>query len=299
MSTNNYPLSCNASVRNTGLSKLCPDISTLTKLIVCPYNYSIDTAANAKLKTTWEQAINEDKTDRIYPFPVSFNFEDNSEEAVYDEGSTGSIFVRDGKINFTFVIESSRYIHSALKSHSNRQVSVYFGDQSGRIHGVSSDGVFFEAVNMETFTVEKLKVNDGSEGTKTRITMIFADSDSWQNKPAVVIPNFNVKDLEGLCDVVITDEGSSTTSALKIKTEFLNTTTPVSGLDDTPSADFIIIDKNGVEQVPDSIDDNDGQYTFNFTTPLSAADYTINLKSPKTMTTKGFESTGSVTITVS
>lgn len=296
---NNYPISCDANVKNTGLSKLCPDISTLTKLIVCPYNYSIDTAANAKLKATWETAINEDKTDRIYPFPASFNFEDNSEEAVYDEGSTGSIFVRDGKINFTFIIESSRYIHAALKSHSNKQVSVYFGDQSGRVHGVSSDGVFFEAVNMETFTVEKLKVNDGSEGTKSRVTMIFADSATWQEKPAVVVStDFNIKDLEGLFDVYLSDAGGSTTSALNVNTAIKNTDISVPGFEETPSADWVVLNSSLVEQAPTTIDDNDGSYVFNFGTPLTAGDYTVNLKSPKTMTTKGYESTGAVTITV-
>lgn len=296
---NNYPISCDANVQNTGLSKLCPDISTLTKLIVCPYNYSIATAAEAKLKATWETAINEDKTDRIYPFPVSFNFEDNSEEAVYDEGSTGSIFVRDGKINFTFIIESSRYIHAALKSHSNKQVSVYFGDQAGRVHGVSSDGVFFEAVNMETFTVEKLKVNDGSEGTKTRVTMIFADSATWQTKPAVIAPtDFNVKDLEGLFDVVLTESGTSTTSAVSVRATCNNTDIPVPGLDTTPSGDWIVKDAAGVEEVPTTIDDNDGIYTFNFGTPLTAGDYTFDLKSAKDMTTKGYESTGALTATL-
>lgn len=301
MATNDYAIACNSNKANTALDKLCQDIGAIKGYIVCPWSYEIDTAANAKLEATWITGIQAPVSDRIYPFPEVFLMEDNSEEAVYQEGSISSLFVRDGKVNYSFTHESSRYKHAALKTHSNQKVSVYLIDQQGRIHGVSSDGVKFEAINLATFTVEKLKINNGTDATTTKVTMIFDDSLKFQLNPAIIKPaDWNANDLEGLCDVLLTESGTPTLSEVIIDAEVWRTGDPVLGFSETPGEDWTVKNASGVEQSPTDITDNgDGTYTFSFGTPLTAGTYTFNLLAPNLMTTKGYESKEAVSVTLS
>lgn len=300
MATNNYPVNCDASVKNTGLSELCQDIGTIVGYVVCPLNYAIDTAVLAKTLATWTTAIQAPKSDRVYPFPSVFLMEDNSEDAVFQEGSISSLFVRDGKINYDMTHESSRYKHAAMKTHSNKKVSVYLIDQQGRIHGVSSDGVFFEAINLDTFVVQKLKVNNGSDATTTKTTMIFADSEEFQLNPAFVKPeDFNPKNLAGLSDAAIAESGTPTTSEVIISVSANRTTNAIPGLSETIGEDFTVTNAAGAEQTITTITDNsDGTYTFAFGTPLVAGDYDFNLLASNLMATDGYESTGAAVITL-
>jgi hypothetical protein len=298
----NYKLNCDASVKNTGLSKLCEDIGTIVGYIICPRNYSVDTATNAKLLATWTTGIQDEKASRIYPFPAVFQMEDNSEDAVFQEGSVSSLFVRDGKVMFDMTHKSSRYAHAAMKSHTNSKVSVYLIDQQGRVHGVSSDGVFFEAINLDTFTVQKLKVNDGSNATTTKTTMVLSDSETFQTKPAVIKPEaFNPKDLEGLFDVELAESGTPTTSEVIISAEIFRTSDAVVGFSETIDEDWTVKDSTSlVEQTITTITDNlDSTYTFAFGTPLAAGTYNFDLKASNLITTKGYESTGPAVITLS
>jgi len=295
---NNFPVSCDESVKNTGLSELCQDIGTIVGYIVCPQNYAIDTAVLAQTLATWTTAIQAPKSDRVYPFPSVFQMDDNSEDAVFQEGSVSSLFVRDGKINYDMTHKSSRYVHAALKTHSNQKVSVYLIDQQNRIHGVSSDGVFFEAINLDTFVVQKLAVNDGTNATTTKTTMIFADSELFQLKPAVVKPtDFNAKNLTGLTDVALSETGTPTTSEVIISAFVDKTTNAVPGFSDVIGEDWTVTDAAGAEQTITTITDNsDGTYTFAFGTPLSAGDYNFDLLASNLMTTDGYESTGAAVV---
>lgn len=301
MATNNYALNCTSATENTGLSKLCQDIGTIVGYVIVPQGAYIDTVANANLYATWEAKIQAEKTERFYPFPPVFIFEDTSEEAVFQEGTISNLFVRDGKIMFDMTHESSRYKHAALKSHSNLKRSVYLIDQQGRIHGVSSDDIKFEPAELETFTVQKLKANNGTDASTTKVTMVFADSDKWQKKPAIIRPSaFNPKDLEGLTSVLLSESGTPTLSEIIIEVEVFRTGDSVLGFSETPNSDFVVKNATGVVQNPTTITDNgDGTYTFAFGTPLAAGTYTFDLLPTYSMSTKGYESLGPVTLALS
>jgi hypothetical protein len=63
--------------------------------------------------------------------------------------------------------------------------------------------------------------------------------------------------------------------------------------------DFVLVDDAaGAESINSVTESPDGTYTLDVTT-LGADDYILNLKSPSAQTTGGYESTGSVTFTVS
>lgn len=294
-----YKIGCAANAKNTGINQLCQDIGAIVGFMVCPWDYTVDTIANAKLQATWTTAIQADAGSRIYPFPPIFLHEDNSEETTFQEGALGSIFVRDGKVQWSFTIETSRLKHEALKSHTNSKVSIVFIDQQGRLQGVRNANQEFLAINQQRFTVENIKPNNGTEGTTSMVSMVFDDTEQFQTMPATVIPSFNAKGLEGLIDVELTESGSSTGSLVTIDAQILQSGTSVLGLSDTVDEDWQVLDSTGTAETPNTITDNgDGTYSFAFTVALTAGDYTFNLKTPATMTTTGYESTGAVTVTI-
>jgi len=299
-----YTVDCDKFTKNTGLNKLCPDISTIAGYIICPYNYSIATLQEALQASTWEAAIQAEKADRIYPFPPVFNFEDESEELVLQEGTTSTIFVREGKIRFKMQHSSGRYKHEALRSHNLQDVSVYFIDQNNRIQGTTKDGVTFDAQNLEQFIVDKLQINNGTEGTITTVTMVFADSGKWQDKPAVLDTreaNFNPLSLEGLTDVYLAETGVSTGSAVRIEAEVWHSGIKVNGLSETVGEDFIVKDAatGAVQTVTTIADEGEGVYLFSFSTALTTGTYTFDLVPSDTMVTKGYEAREPATVIIS
>ena len=290
-----YEITCAANAKNTGINDLCQDIGAIVGFMVCPWDYKITNEAAAKLEATYIAAIHANKAERVYPFPTVFAHEDGSEEAVYQDGAIGSIFVRDGKMVWTFTFESSRYKHQALKSHSNKKVSVLFIDQQGRIQGVKNEADELLAINMQRFTVEKLMVNNGTEGTTTKVSMQLDDALQFQMQPAVVIPSFSAKNLEGLKDVKLTLV-SSTASLVVVRAAILQSGNAVLGLSEVVGEDWAIKNAGGATQTPTTITDNsDGTYNFAFGTPLVAGTYSGNLLTPAEMVTKGYESTGATT----
>lgn len=298
-SNQDYIVACGTNKKNTGLSKLCPDIGTIVGYILVPKTFSIATAVEAATITPWQDLIQANKAERGYPFPPVFMMEDESEDAVFQEGSVSSIFVRDGKIQMNFIHESSRYKHESLKSHTLGNYGIVLFDQQGRIQGVQDDNGVFQPGILSLFVVQKLKSNDGTEGTTSKVTAILQDSDKWQKSPAVITPDFDVKELEGLFDVFldVAENTTPTTSEVIINASIGNTDEGVLGFSDVVGEDWTVKDVSNAEQSITTITDNsDGTYTFAFGTPLSAGTYTFNLLVPNVMVTLGFESLGAVTV---
>jgi hypothetical protein len=294
-----YEVTCGQTAKNTGVNELCQDIGSIVGFAIGPRNLKLDTEAAAKLEANWLALTHADKSGRVYPFPPDVQHEDGSEETIYQDFALGTVYVGEGKMIWNFTIPTSRYKHEALKSHSNRMVSVVFFDQQGRVHGQRSETNEFLFVNMAKFTVEKLKVNNGTEGTTTKVSMQFENPITFQTMPAVVVPTFDVSTLEGLKDVVLAESGAQTTSLLKVSAKIKQSGANVLGLSETVGQDWQILNGSGVAQTPTTITDNeDGTYSFAFGTPLTAGTYAVNLKTPGTMTTKGYESAGAVSITV-
>lgn len=295
-----YEIQCGQSAKNTGVNELCQDIGSIVGFAIAPRNTKLSDEAAAKLETSWLLLTHADKSGRVYPFPSVLLHEDGSEETVYQDFAMGSVYVSEGKMIWNFTFETSRYKHEALKSHSNKKCSVVFFDQQGRIQGQRNDDGEFVFPNLSRFTVEKLKVNNGTEGTTTKVSMQFENPITFQTMPAVVVPSFDVSTLEGLKDVVLAVSGSQTTSLLKVSAKIKQSGANVLGLSETVGQDWQILNGSGVAQTPTTITDNeDGTYSFAFSTPLSAATYSVNLKTPATMTTKGYESAGAASIAAS
>ena len=289
-----FLVNCAARKKNTGLSSLCQDLSNTRKFILVPKGWSLPEAA-ARLLANWTDGIHAEAVDRIYPFPVIHNFTDNSEEMVMDEGALGSIFVRDGKINFQFEIESSRYKHEAMKSHSLQKYDVVIVDANDRLHGVIASNGDFKGGNLQQFIVGRLMPNDGTAaGTKTMITMIFGDTQEWETRPAVISGlEWSPTELEGLTDIYLSDAVGTVAGVTLTATD--KSGNAFNGDMEGGAFDFVITNSSGVVQTITAITSSGGENVL--TATLLAGVYTVDLSEPADMVTKGYASAGPVTVT--
>lgn len=291
-----FEVRCGQRKKNTGVSQLCQDLGAIRKFILVPKGWTIS-EEDARDYEKWQEAIQADLGERIYPFPAIHEFTDNSEDIVMDEGALGSIFVRDGKINWQFEIESSRYKHEALKSHSLQKYDVILIDTDNRLQGVVAANGEFGGGALQQFVVGRLLVNDGSaSATKSQITMIFEDTAAWETRPAVVAGlDWSAMDLEGLTDIYISNVVGTTSGVTFDATD--RSGNPFNGEMDETDFDFVIKEvASGLTQVISAITASGGENVI--TSTLSAGDYTIDLNNPKDMVTYGFGSAGAVEFTV-
>lgn len=291
-----FEVRCGQRKKNTGVSQLCQDLGAIRKFILVPKGWTIS-EEDARDYEKWQEAIQADLGERIYPFPAIHEFTDNSEDIVMDEGALGSIFVRDGKINWQFEIESSRYKHEALKSHSLQKYDVILIDTDNRLQGVVAANGEFGGGSLQQFVVGRLLVNDGSaSATKSQITMIFEDTAAWETRPAVVAGlDWSAMDLEGLTDIYISNVVGTTSGVTFDATD--RSGNPFNGEMDETDFDFVIKEvASGLTQVISAITASGGENVI--TSTLSAGDYTIDLNNPKDMVTYGFGSAGAVEFTV-
>ena len=291
-----FEVKCGQRKKNTGVSQLCQDLGAIRKFILVPKGWTIS-EEDARDYEKWQEAIQADLGERIYPFPAIHEFTDNSEDIVMDEGALGSIFVRDGKINWQFEIESSRYKHEALKSHSLQKYDVILIDTDNRLQGVVAANGEFGGGSLQQFVVGRLLVNDGSaSATKSQITMIFEDTAAWETRPAVVAGlDWSAMDLEGLTDIYISNVVGTTLGVTFDATDRIGN--PFNGEMDGTDFDFVIKEvASGLTQVISAITASGGENVI--TSTLSAGDYTIDLNNPKDMVTYGFGSAGAVEFTV-
>lgn len=291
-----FEVKCGRRKKNTGVSQLCQDLGAIRKFILVPKGWTIS-EEDARDYEKWQEAIQADLGERIYPFPGIHEFTDNSEDIVMDEGALGSIFVRDGKINWQVEIESSRYKHEAMKSHSLQKYDVILIDTDNRLQGVVAANGEFGGGSLQQFVVGRLLVNDGSaSGTKSQITMIFGDTAAWETRPAVVAGlDWSAMDLEGLTDIYISNVVGTTSGVTFDATD--RSGNPFNGEMDGTDFDFVIKEVgSGLTQVISAITASGGENVI--TSTLSAGDYTIDLNNPKDMVTYGFGSAGAVEFTV-
>ena len=291
-----FEVRCGQRKKNTGVSQLCQDLGAIRKFILVPKGWTIS-EEDARDYEKWQEAIQADLGERIYPFPAIHEFTDNSEDIVMDEGALGSIFVRDGKINWQFEIESSRYKHEALKSHSLQKYDVILIDTDNRLQGVVAANGEFGGGSLQQFVVGRLLVNDGSaSATKSQITMIFGDTQAWETRPAVVAGlDWSAMDLEGLTDIYISNVVGTTSGVTFDATD--RSGNPFNGEMDGTDFDFVIKEvASGLTQVISAITASGGENVI--TSTLTAGDYTIDLNNPKDMVTYGFGSAGAVKFTV-
>ena len=293
-------LSCGSNQSNTGSKQCIENLQDFAKFVITPLGFKFANQAAAETVGNWTTAINAAAGSRIYPFPLILEKEDLSEATLYKTFNSGiQKKIREGKRGYRFTVQVPLCVHQSLRSFNGYNGRFIGIDNNGRILGSSSDGAEFKGWKLDTFEVEKMMIPSGDDIAKTTIYVLFSDTTEFDDygasfRPADLETSWNPLDLDGLQDVTLTLSGTSATGA----TLTVATTcdlVPVTGL---VVADLVMVDDaGGAETITGATDNTDGTYTLSWST-LSADTYLVNFKAPASMTTKGYESTGSASFVI-
>lgn len=283
-------LACINNQKNIGKSS-CKKIPQLIKgMITTPDDFSL-TFTQAADSSNWQTALLAAKSSRIYLWPTAVNFEAQNEEAVYQDTPLSTISVRDGRYRYKLSFLENLQVHKAMYSHKNFSGRVFLIDNENKIIGTELANGNFAGFSIDLLNPEKLKLNDGSNATMSPVYVSLEDNRELDEYGAMIEGTF-LKTLVPLTSVEIAVSNATAAGMTATVTSSLDLV-EILGL---VQADFVLLDENGAAQVIDAVVDNeDGTYTL---TGAGLTSGTLNLVSAANLSVKGFESSGSATVTV-
>lgn len=290
-------MNCIPTVINPSSS--CNKPEGMVKMIILAkegVSFASDSAAT--VKANWDALV---QSKDILPIPVAIMSEPSNEGAVYEQTPLGSMFVRDGRQEMKVSIASNHDLHAKIRSiNSGNYTKVFWCYTSGIILGTRTAGEeTIYPFDLELLHAEYRTENDGSVGGKSPIHMTFADPREYQDYPAILAPSWNIFRLQPLTNVALTVVSASATSIVVdayVPHANAGFKAPVSGL--ITVGDWLLTTSAGVVETVGGVTENAqvaGRYTITGTGYVTGF---VNLKTPSTMTTKGFESVGAVAKTI-
>ena len=286
-------LSCLNEQDNIGVSS-CKKIPNFLKgMITTPANFSLS-FANAAISSNWQDALLAAKGSRIYLWPVAVMNENVNEAAVYEETPLSTQAVRDGRYRWRFSFQENLNLHKAMFSHQNFQGRVFLIDDKNQIIGTSRDGANFQGFTLDLLNPEKLLFNDGSVSSKTPVYVSLQDNLELDRAGCLIEASF-INSLIRLTtvDLAIVGAPISTTIVVTVNSEL--DSKGVSGL---LVADFVLLDGGGTPQTISGVVESTtipGQYTLSGAGLVTG---TLDLVAASALTVQGFESSGSVVVTI-
>lgn len=295
-------LSCADGQLPIGVSSCDKILEYVKSFIYVPSNF-VMTLEDALTGSKWQDAVKATKAQRAVWWPLAHMHENASTEAVYDDTVLSTYKVDDGKYIFDFMFKVNMTQHKAMKSYDRASGRVYLVDRNNLIQGFTTDNVNFRGLTAKIF-VEKLRTNDGSLTTATRVRVVLLDNQEIDRNGRLIdggsfysgiIPLTAAKITVGASASGGDVTGSPSATAGAVKVINANDGTGVVGL---VKADFNFVLTNGDSQnsAIDTVTDNgDGTYTIAST---SAATGTVDLVAPSALTIDAYESTGAAAYTV-
>lgn len=248
----------------------------------------------AILEATWENLINSADADRLYVLNGFREVEwENGEDAVNEDSFGGKLKMVSGNRSMTgYYWETSRTKLRNLKKMDGSEAYVFLVTQNGYILGVSSDETKFTPMKTQVWVGAEIAPANRTENWRLPFTIDFKEPDNV-NTYAVLPTAFDANDLDGIVNVDLATS-SPTTSSVTVTVTGEADGREVSGL---VADDFTLLDDAGDSVSISSVTSSGNVYTVNAT--MTSGDYTINLVNQPSMTTKGYESTGATSFTVS
>lgn len=288
---------CTEIKKNLGLSR-CVKIPQMPRcMITTGLNFKFEAADlvdDATFKAAVEAAISAGYADRIYLWPLFSGFENTSEATVYEQNASGSMFVRNGKYRFRFMITQDMCVHTAMYSHRSPSGRVFILDLENQMMGTKDvDGNFY-GYTYSLINPENLILSDGSVATKSPIFVELADPTEL-NKNGVLVPAAFINTVDRLTDVHLTKPAAPAATATKVNVIVKNECDGFA-LEGLAKEDFKFLTAAGAVQTIVSIAyKGDGVYEL---TGVAFVAGTVDLVAAADLTVKAYESLGPVTITI-
>lgn len=273
--------------RNLGLSK-CKLPSMIKGMIEIPSTLEI-TQANFVSKVWWNSnaALLATPANRAFLWPWLRGFEDQSEEAQYEQNAHSSMFVRDGNYRFRLQMRESLQLHTAMKTHDSEggDISVILIDQANNMIGTLTTDGKVKGFTVDLLHAEKMKFSDGSVSSKSPLYLCLKDNLEMDLygvmfQSAFLNQLYRIKDLQ----ITILD---SDADEINLLVSTLADGIPIPGL---VTADFAVKKPDGTANggVIVATDHGDGSYTIakglaNFVTGK------VSLRATDLLTVKPYE----------
>ncbi len=290
-------LNCASNFGNTGVPLCYEDFGLDRKLILVPPGSEFATSAEPIVLANWTTNINATTSDRWYPYPANVDIEDNSEDDVFEESALSTDFVKDGKKRLRYKLEAIPLgLHQQLRTHNSGKWSCFIATDEGYIKGRTVAGTKFESIPCTLLHVEKQTSVTGDALQRTYVVLEF-DASDWDDRGAWVKPTaFDpVSDLNGILDVEVYEVTSLTTD-ITFGVKGLYDSQEITGLG---YADLVLDATLASEDDGTITDNSDGTYTLTATAPpFTTGARTITLANQPSMTTKGYEASNTLSITV-
>lgn len=277
---------CVSSLGNTGLSNCLDNLGYDAMLVWTTESFEFATEAAAILESNWLSAIN---SKYIYPFPIFDSVEPAIEDNVKQDLPTGvSLFVREGKYGGKGMMQVALCNLANLRTFNEVSGRAFIITGDGQVFGTSPDGAKFKGFKLSEFHVSMLKGTDGTTKRMVELDYQFKLVTEMADYPAVPVLTWDPLTLTGLIDVTVATSGTPTGSLVTVSVTSDCDGQGVTGL---VEGDFTLLDSGSNEELPSTTftEVGSGVYSFAFGTPLGADTYTINLKTPASQTTGGYE----------
>ena len=283
-----YKGSCSTNLGATGVGKVCVNWSNLSRFWRAVPGFYFESEADAQDKDKVLQAIQDEK---LFPFPLMDAFEVNDEDTVMDEQAMGTAFIRIGKKTWKIKSFSNPYTDQILRSHSNAPGGWFHIDALGGYRGVrdlNDANKPLYPIPYQMFVVEKPEENNGSDSSFKSVFSVGlndAHVNTYLDKAAIVEGadiTWDALSIDGLTPVEL-EVVSATATSIVVNATIAGTSIPVTSLDLTPSADFVVKTAAGVEIVPTLISEAGDTGVYTFTVVGLVTGDTVSLLKPSLM----------------
>ena len=244
------------------------------------------TAAQLKTQAYWEAAI---VAETVIPFPEVMEIEPQNVEAAYYESPSGSTFkMKNEKRKTMYKFIENIVTHSGMKSYSDRSWKIWFYTKNGFLRGHTVSADLYEGLDVSNFFVNAQETPTYDAVEQTPVVVEFTDADDWDKEFVVLQPSFNMMDLEGVFDTILTIGSISTGATLVVPTTVTikGSNAVVAGL---AKEQFILLDGSGnVLSISSATESPSGTYAVTATTAVITG--TVQLSAVVTVSSTYYQS---------
>lgn len=276
---------CSASdskFENTGALEQCLEGLTIRTAVAIP-GFKFDSVEDAKDKTKWDAAI---AAKQLFPLYEAEEWTSaNTEDTVF-EGRSRQYVTAKGKKIITYSSFLGLCSYRALRSFDKKELQLFeFTEDKAILGTINSDG---------SVTGQSVILNIGQRLPATAdrppsalVTINYTDRDELELNGAILRPEWNPIDIQGIFDVTLVQVSASSTSIkFKAITGCAGGDTPLTSLE---SNDIELLDNSGDPHVFSFVEaDDDG--VMELTGTGFASGFTLGLDGVITKTEGVYES---------
>lgn len=272
----NYSELCTASgeLLGTGRGTCAKSLGGDIKFFLADSSFT-GTSAQLKTKAYWTAAI---AAGTVIPFPKVMEIEPQNVEAAYYEAPSGDSFKTKNETRKTmFKFIENIVTHSGMKSYSDRSWYVWYYTKNGYLRGHTIDTDSYQGLLSSNFYVNAQETATFDAVEQTPVIIEQDNVDDWDMEFAVIQPDFDMRDLEGVFQTRLTVLSATQltgTLTVNVKLEVEGSNSALTGV---LPADFKLVDESGVTVTVDSAAESpSGTYAVVATDDATAGTIALN-----------------------